>query len=312
VSRGRNRLVVHVVCVVVAAVAALALGACGGGDGDDNAAGSGGSGTAKSDGGGNGQSINTDLPTNDEGVQEATFKFKGSGKSASFVFPRRFVEPDLTQITLVNESTEAVGLQLIRVTGFHVPVETNKALGKVIEGNPFPKWFFLGGGPGRVPPGESKTVTQILTPGAYHVYDSQRGMVPQVALEVRGKKASTELPEADATVTASDYEFETDGLDAGESEIAFLNEGAQPHQLAISELVDDNTAEDAERFFKDEKGKSPLGKETQATTAIEGGEGQLAALDLEPGRYVLYCFISDREGGQPHALEGMVNEVEVE
>jgi hypothetical protein len=45
---------------------------------------------------------------------------------------------------------------------------------------------------------------------------------------------------------------------------------------------------------------------------IEGGEGQLVTLDLEPGRYALYCFISDRQGGPPHALKGMVDEVEVE
>ncbi len=45
---------------------------------------------------------------------------------------------------------------------------------------------------------------------------------------------------------------------------------------------------------------------------LEGGEAQLVTLDLEPGRYVLFCFISDRQGGQPHALKGMVDEVEVE
>ena len=45
---------------------------------------------------------------------------------------------------------------------------------------------------------------------------------------------------------------------------------------------------------------------------IEGGEGQLVTLDLKPGRYALYCFITDREGGPPHALKGMVDEVEVE
>jgi hypothetical protein len=45
---------------------------------------------------------------------------------------------------------------------------------------------------------------------------------------------------------------------------------------------------------------------------IEGGEGQLVTLYLKPGRYVLFCFISDRQGGPPHAIKGMVDEVEVE
>ena len=33
---------------------------------------------------------------------------------------------------------------------------------------------------------------------------------------------------------------------------------------------------------------------------------------LEPGRYVLLCFVPDEETGQPHALLGMVEEFTVE
>ena len=33
---------------------------------------------------------------------------------------------------------------------------------------------------------------------------------------------------------------------------------------------------------------------------------------LGPGRYAAYCFITDRDGGKPHALKGMVDEFEVE
>jgi hypothetical protein len=45
---------------------------------------------------------------------------------------------------------------------------------------------------------------------------------------------------------------------------------------------------------------------------IEGGESQLVTADLEPGRYALLCFISDRQGGPPHAVKGMVDELEIE
>ncbi len=78
-------------------------------------------------------------------------------------------------------------------------------------------------------------------------------------------------------------------------------------------LNGDATAADVERFFKTEKGKPPLSEEGGASTAvIEGGEGQTVALDLKPGRYAFYCFITDRQGGPPHALKGMVSEIEVE
>ena len=35
-------------------------------------------------------------------------------------------------------------------------------------------------------------------------------------------------------------------------------------------------------------------------------------LELKKGNYALTCFISDREGGPPHALKGMVAETTVE
>jgi len=85
----------------------------------------------------------------------------------------------------------------------------------------------------------------------------------------------------------------------------------QPHHLLVSRLIGDSTAADVERFFKTEKGKPPLREEGQATAVIEGGEGQTATFDLEPGRYAFYCFISDRQGGPPHAFKGMIDEVEV-
>ena len=44
---------------------------------------------------------------------------------------------------------------------------------------------------------------------------------------------------------------------------------------------------------------------------IEGGETQLIDLDLKPGRYALFCLITDRLGGPPHALKGMVDEFEI-
>ncbi len=67
-----------------------------------------------------------------------------------------------------------------------------------------------------------------------------------------------------------------------------------------------------ERTIKSEKGQPPIEEEgTQNTAVLEGGEGQVVTLDLKPGRYALLCFISDRQGGPPHAVKGMVDEIEV-
>jgi hypothetical protein len=123
---------------------------------------------------------------------------------------------------------------------------------------------------------------------------------------------SDEVVEGDATVTAGEYVFSSEEpLPSGTSEIVFDNIGAQPHHLLASKLEGDATAEDALTFFKTEKGKPPLSEETQATSVIEGGEAQKVSLDLQPGRYAFYCFITDREGGPPHVFKGMVSEIEV-
>jgi hypothetical protein len=158
-------------------------------------------------------------------------------------------------------------------------------------------------------------VTQALQPGTYYAINTETPPNPDdlTSIEVSGD-ASEESIEGDATVTAAEYLFQSEEpLPAGTNEIVFENIGAQPHHLLASRLEGDATAEDALRFLKTEQGKPPLSeKGTQVTAVLEGGEEQLVELDLEPGRYAFYCFISDRQGGPPHAFKGMVSEIEVE
>ena len=108
-------------------------------------------------------------------------------------------------------------------------------------------------------------------------------------------------------MTAAEYTFEDDGLEAGENEIAFQNVGAQPHHLIVAPIKGDATIEEVEKAFagKDEGPPPAEDKGIQTATAvIEGGETQLVELDLKPGRYAFYCFISDRQGGPPHVAQG--------
>lgn len=224
-------------------------------------------------------------------------------------------ESGAVEITLQNDSDSEGDLQLIRTEGERSADDLVKAFESAGGGKPFPDWFFGGGGVGSVGPGESATVTQVLQPGTYYAINTESkpdaGKV--AAIEVTGD-ASDETVEGEATVSAGEYVFESDApLPAGANEIVFDNIGAQPHHLLASKLIGDATAEDVETFFKTEKGEPPLSeKGTQATAVIEGGEAQLVTLDLEPGRYALYCFISDRQGGPPHAFKGMIDEIEVE
>lgn len=247
--------------------------------------------------------------------QELGFTVESKGKETTVTAPES-AETGLAEITLTNDSDSEADLQLIRVEGDHSPEEVVEGLGKAIQGKAFPEWFFAAGGVGSLEAGESATVEQVLKPGKYYAFNTSGGppdAKSAAVTEVTGEESEEVIEEGDATVEAAEYVFNTEVLPSGEAEIAFDNIGAQPHHLIASKIKGDATAEDVEKFFKAEQGAPPLEeKGTKSTAVLEGGEAQLVKLDLEPGRYALYCFITDREGGPPHALKGMVDEVEVE
>lgn len=248
--------------------------------------------------------------------QELSFEISGKGKAATITAPES-AEAGLAEITLTNESDSEADLQLIRVEGEHSAEEVVEGLGKAIQGQSFPDWFFAGGGVGSTAAGDTATVTQLLEPGTYYAFNTETEGPPDpgaaASTEVTGEASDEELDEAEATVEAGEYVFQAETLPSGTNEILLDNIGVQPHHLIASKLIGDSTADDVEQFFKTEKGEPPLSEEgTQATAVLEGGEAQLVTLDLEPGRYAFYCFITDRQGGPPHAFKGMIDEVEVE
>jgi len=251
-----------------------------------------------------------------EDTQSLTFTLSGDGKDAKTSGPSS-AETGLAEITLRNDRKGEGDLQLIRVEGDHSAAEVTKGLESAMQGKAFPEWFFAGGGIGTTAAGKSQTVTQVLEPGTYYAFNTEGSQsrsdpasVP--AMKVTGD-SSDETVEADETVDAFEYGFKAEQLTSGKTEVAFENTGTQPHHMLAAPLTGDNTAEDVEQAFKSEKGKPPFDEENfQSTAVLEGGEGQLVTLDLKPGRYVLFCFITDRQGGPPHALKGMVDEVDVE
>lgn len=267
-------------CLVLAAFAATGLAACG---------------------------------SDEEEEQKLTYTLSGNGKAAELSGPIS-ADSGRAEITLDNESDADGDLQLIRVEGNQTAAQAAEGLEAATSNKPFPEWFFAAGGPGEVRAGESGTVTQVLEPGTYYAFDVEGDFDPEAAIELEvSGDASDETLEPGATVEAFDYGFETENIVNGENEVVFANTGDEPHHIVYAPLIGDNTAEDMEAFLENEKGKPPFDENgVKATAAIEGGEDQLVTLDLEPGRYALLCFISDREGGPPHVVKGMIGEVEVE
>ena len=250
-----------------------------------------------------------------EGAQQIEIEATEEASGARPLEVPESAEAGLAEITLTNSGQAPHDAQLIRVEGDRGGEEVLKALVGSFRGDGLPPWFLAGGGVGTTPPGESRSVTQVLEPGTYYAVDTETQGQPAVppAIEVTGEAGEEELSQADATITASEYAFETQGLAADGGEITFENVGEQPHHVIAAPLNEGATIEDVERFAQDESGPPPIDFERQTSSAvIEGGDTQVIDMQLESGNYALICFITDREGGPPHALQGMIAEAQVE
>ena len=197
--------------------------------------------------------------------------------------------------------------------------------GPVIQGGaPWPDYVSNVAGANEAEPGDDFTATYQLAPGTYMVFCALTGTpedpeseeapphftqgMQQLVTVTDGEAA--DLPEADGTITSSDYTFEVD-LASGDQVINFTNEGPNDHFAGISKFPEGTTVEDAEAamaaMLASEEGP-PEGTPEPEDVGFSGIASAGTALQfqlaepLEPGVYSFICFISDRAGGPPHAI----------
>ena len=225
-------------------------------------------------------------------------------------------EAGVVEITLENETDAEIDGQLVRVEGEHSDEEVGGELRNAMRGKPVADWFRGAGGAPAARPGESSSVTQVLEPGTYYVVGGDAPPADDLPkITVEGDASDAQLPEADGTVVATEYEFAGENLTAGTQRIEMRNDGEEWHHFLGAELKEDATIEDATEFLRTEEGPPPFtGAEDEGieTTVFDGGVSQLVEVELKPGRYAFFCFIADRAGGPPHVVKGMVSEVTVE
>lgn len=237
------------------------------------------------------------------------------------------VQAGRVEIKVENEGRQPHNAQLIRVVGDHSRDEVVRVYQSTGEGAQIPEWFRAEGGSGTVRPGETRTVTQVLPPGKYFIFDDEsagegedapdnyeRGGL--VEFEVTGDEGGDLPASAGPAIRAADYSFESFDLRAGRSKILVENTGRQPHHVVALPIREGNTIEDVEQALREEEGEPsgppPFDEEAGVNTAvIDGGRKQIAELELRPGNYALLCFISDRQGGPPHVAKGMIAEATV-
>jgi plastocyanin len=200
------------------------------------------------------------------------------------------------------------------------------------KGQPIAGYLDFNGGVGTLNKGTETKTSLTLPAGKYAIvctltdFDSIAGSpIPQGAnapelytkgmyapLTVKGDDGGA-LPPGDGVIVATDYAFKLPAFTAGPHTYVFRNDGpSQPHFAAIGEFpagVDAATGRKAlEALFQaTPEAPPPAGTPEPADLAFAEPLAPKAAgtfqVTLQAGRtYSVTCFLSDRQGGQPHAL----------
>jgi hypothetical protein len=121
------------------------------------------------------------------------------------------------------------------------------------------------------------------------------------------------------TVTAVEYAFDDVEVDypAGDHAFTLANEGAELHEVILLRIREDGVTFDDLMAMSDEEAEAAIDF-VGGAVACPGDTAEPFGATLEPGRYVLACFlpVGSTPGadpaqldGPPHAEEGMVHEI---
>lgn len=163
-----------------------------------------------------------------------------------------------------------------------------------------------------VAPQSSFEATFDLKPGE-HVVLNFAGDAPDVkTFTVAEGDAAAAAPEADVTVSLLDFAFSLPTtISAGEQTWLLENKGQQWHEMGIARIDDSTTVAE----LRDIMQTMASGEADPATLPIEQvgfwmpmqqGERAWFNLNLEPGTYVVACFLPDFASGHAHVNLGMV------
>ncbi|MCB9176436.1 MAG: hypothetical protein H6648_04685 [Caldilineae bacterium] len=230
----------------------------------------------------------------------------------------------LTEIRLANKGEEIHHLQFALLDEGKTAEDLGAAMGENPEA--VPDFVTLLGGPNGAMPGETVNAYVDLVPGDYvlmctvpspdGVVHAEKGMMSTLSVaapEGEGEAAAA-APEADLTVTGSDFAFDApETIAAGAHTINFVNAGQQDHEIVVVKLDEGATIEDfAAAFGPDAPPGPPPGRTVSGTVGITPGSNQSFDTSFESGSYALICFFPDPASGAPHFALGMTHPFTVE
>jgi hypothetical protein len=284
--------------IVLVALAALALAACG-----------------------SSKKKSSSSNSSSSGTQPTTLSISAteSGKKASYTAPAS-TKGGLVTVTFQNNGKAPHSAQLAKIDGNHSPQEVLKATSG--NSNKTPSWIHGEGGPGNTNPGQTSTSTDLLPPGNYLILDggSMNGPPGYTKLTVTAG-AGGSLPSTGTTLTAAapakdKYKWQISGpLKAGQNQLTFASKGKDAiHLIAAARVTGNPSKAQLIKAFA-RNGPPPKfvdQKSFTATSVLDGGKSEVTSVSLaKPGEYVIFCPLSDRDGGKSHDQEGLLTTVNV-
>ncbi|MGN6695077.1 MAG: hypothetical protein ACTHN0_12960 [Aquihabitans sp.] len=175
------------------------------------------------------------------------------------------------------------------------------------------------GGVNVMDPGETGSARVELTEGDYlmvcYVPDDDgtshvmRGMVAALHVSAPTTSASSESGRGDEAepaeaVVLRDYQIVLPPGFRGRGEVAFRNEGTDPHEVVLLQLDPGKALADAAAYQSDPTADQPFSF-AGGVASVAPGTQAVASLDLEPGDYIATCFVPSADG-TPHIDLGML------
>jgi hypothetical protein len=247
-----------------------------------------------------------------------------AGKSTKYTVPKS-IKGGLVELTVSNQAKGPHGAQLVKIEGNHT---TQEALKVVNSNSPkTPSWVRGEGGLGGVGPGLSVKATLNLPAGKYLVTDSGgpgSSGPPGYSSFTVTKGKDGDLPSTPTTVTGAEkgkdkfaWDISGSALKAGRNTVTFKAEGKNSIHLLGAFRVTGNPsqAQIIKALKSSDNGPPPKFVDTSsfyATAVLDGGKSQTTPLPIkQTGKWVLFCPLTDRDGGKPHFEEGMLKVVDV-
>jgi hypothetical protein len=155
-----------------------------------------------------------------------------------------------------------------------------------------------------------------LTSGEWLLLTPPEAGLPPQAMNVVGD--ASEAPPAPENVIAVELDnFQIilpEQISAGPQIWEVTNIGDQPHEAFIAKTPERVSVEDAMTLISLPPDATPPPGlpnleefvDVGFVAPISGEQSILVEMNLEPGHYVVVCFLPEKESGQPHAFHGMV------